>query len=40
MKKSLVVIFVIVFIVGVIAGYTVSSYNRFVSRQEAVNTAK
>ena len=40
MKKSLVVIFVIVFIVSVIAGYTVSSYNRFVSRQEAVNTAK
>lgn len=40
MKKALVVIFVIVFIVGVIAGYTVSSYNRFVSKQEAVNTAK
>lgn len=40
MKKSLVVIFVIVFIVVVIAGYTVSSYNRFVSKQEAVNTAK
>lgn len=40
MKKGIVIIFVLVFLVGIIAGYSVSSYNKFVSRQEAVNTAK
>lgn len=40
MKKGIVILFVIVFLVGIIAGYSVSSYNKFVSGQEAVNTAK
>ena len=40
MKKSIIIIFVVVFIIGLIFGYSVGSYNKFVNRQEAVNTAK
>ena len=40
MKNALIVIFVIIFIVGIIAGVFVSNYNGFVRMQEDVNAAK
>ena len=40
MKKAIVVILVIVAIIGIFAGIIVGSYNGFIDREEAVNTAK